>query len=231
MIPITPRRRRAIRSGCHFQGYGTGICSDVSHPWVRGSAGRSPEFPAQRRISFRSRDEVDVSMDDTAADDVEKLLVLYDRELPEVYGYLLHRCGDATLAEDLTSEVFLAAARSVHDGSLPDLTVAWLIAVARNKLVDHWRRRTREATKLRLLQVDPPPRNTIPPDCLEEGRALATLHRLPPQYQAALTLRYIDGLSVPEVALALGRTLHASESLLARARRAFRQLYLEAGDD
>ncbi len=170
-------------------------------------------------------------MDDAAADDVETLLALYDRELPEVYGYLLHRCGDATLAEDLTSEVFLAAARLVRDSSPPELTVAWLIAVARNKLVDHWRRRTREEAKLRLLQAAAAPNGTIPPDDIDEGRALATLHRLPAQYQAALTLRYIDGLSVPEVALALGRTLHASESLLARARKAFRQLYLEASDD
>ncbi len=170
-------------------------------------------------------------MDDAAADDVETLLVVYDRELPEVYGDLLHRCGDATLAEDLTSEVFLAAVRLVRDGSRHDLTVAWLIAVARNKLVDHWRRRTREETKLRLLQADPPPSDTISLDCLDEGRALATLRRLPAQYQAALTLRYVDGLPVREVALTLGRTLHASESLLARARKAFRQLYLEASDD
>ena len=42
---------------------------------------------------------------------------------------------------------------------------------------------------------------------------------------AALTLRYLDGLPVPEVARHLDRTLHATEALLARARAAFRRIY------
>jgi RNA polymerase sigma-70 factor (ECF subfamily) len=45
-----------------------------------------------------------------------------------------------------------------------------------------------------------------------------------------LSLRYLDDLTVPEVADALGRSVHATESLLARARRAFRMSYLEQSD-
>jgi RNA polymerase sigma-70 factor (ECF subfamily) len=44
-----------------------------------------------------------------------------------------------------------------------------------------------------------------------------------------LTLRYADGLPVPEVAEHLGRTVHATEALLVRARRAFRSRYEETG--
>ena len=51
---------------------------------------------------------------------------------------------------------------------------------------------------------------------------------LAPQYQAALTLRYLDGLSVPDAASVLGRTVHATEALLVRARRELRRLYEEA---
>ena len=49
------------------------------------------------------------------------LLALYDRALPEVYGYLLARCGAArALAEDLTAETFLAAVPGgPHDGARP----------------------------------------------------------------------------------------------------------------
>ena len=53
---------------------------------------------------------------------------------------------------------------------------------------------------------------------------------LPPDYQAVLSLRYLDDLTVPAVADALGRSVHATESLLARARRAFRMGYLEQSD-
>lgn len=157
--------------------------------------------------------------------------MLYDEALPQVYGYLLHRCGDVSLAEDLTSEVFLAAARSIRRGDPVDLRVAWLIAVARNKLVDHWRRQAREERGLHVAAADTPSAEIVPFDEVEEGRARTTLHRLPAQYGAALTLRYIDGLSVAEVAVEMGRTLHAAESLLARARNEFRRIYLEGDDD
>ena len=50
-------------------------------------------------------------------------------------------------------------------------------------------------------------------------------------HRAALTLRYLDGLSVPEVAQHLGRTVHATEALLVRARTAFRRAYEETCDD
>jgi RNA polymerase sigma-70 factor (ECF subfamily) len=43
------------------------------------------------------------------------------------------------VAEDLTAETFLAAVSAVQRDTVPDLTVAWLVGVARHKLVDHWR--------------------------------------------------------------------------------------------
>ena len=45
--------------------------------------------------------------------------------------------------------------------------------------------------------------------------------------RTALTLRYLDGLSVPEVAEHLGRSVHATETLLVRARAALRRVYEE----
>jgi RNA polymerase sigma-70 factor (ECF subfamily) len=55
------------------------------------------------------------------------------------------------------------------------------------------------------------------------------LSRLGAHHRAALTLRYLDGLPVPEVARHLDRTVHATEALLVRARAAFRRIY-EAGE-
>jgi RNA polymerase sigma-70 factor, ECF subfamily len=152
------------------------------------------------------------------------LLSLYDRALPEVYGYLLARCGQRVLAEDLTAETFLAAVRAHVDGGGPT-TVGWLIGVARHKLVDHWRRREREERSLRLLDggadasVDPWDAQ------LDLMRAQEVLERLSPAHRAALTLRYLDDLPVPRVAALLGRTVHATEALLVRARAAFRTSY------
>ena len=68
------------------------------------------------------------------------LLRLYDAALPQVYGYLLPRCGNRTLAEDLTAESFLAAVAAVRKPEAPTPSIPWLIGVARHKLIDHWRR-------------------------------------------------------------------------------------------
>jgi len=59
------------------------------------------------------------------------------------------------------------------------------------------------------------------------------LLRVSAPQRLALTLRYLDGLSVPEVAEHLGRSVHATETLLARARAALRRIYLKEshGDD
>ena len=136
--------------------------------------------------------------------------------LPQVCGYLLRRCGDRTLAEDLTSETFLGAV-----GGDGPLTVAWLIGIARHKLVDHWRRAARDE---RLLSE--PPAAVDPWDAeLDAIRAQQILAGLGAHHRAALTLRYLDDLTVPQVAAALDRTLHATEALLVRARAAFRAAY------
>jgi len=163
------------------------------------------------------------------ADQAGALLALYDTALPEVYGYLVARCPTATLAEDLTAETFLAAVAAVRHHKVPRLTTAWLITVARNKLVDHWRRRAREERSLTLAHatddVDDPW-----DDVLDQGRARATLATLGPHHQAALALRYLDDLPVPQVAAQLDRTVHATEALLVRARNAFRRAYAEGSD-
>jgi RNA polymerase sigma-70 factor (ECF subfamily) len=156
------------------------------------------------------------------------LLALYDLALPQVYGYLLRRCGSRDLAEELTSLTFLAAAGVVHRSDPPPMDVGWLLGVARHKLADHWRARSREQRNLRAVATDPTVEEaTVDPwDAhLDALRARAVLARLAPQHRAALTLRYVDDLPVPQVADLLGRTVAAAEALLVRARREFRAIY------
>ena len=152
------------------------------------------------------------------------LLAMYDRALPQVFGYLRARAGTEAAAEDLTAETFLAAVQAIEGNAVPQLSVAWLIGVARHKLVDHWRRQAREERGLRLL-----PDEAVEPDGVDERfertRTREVLEELGPHHRAALTLRYLDGLSVPEVADNLERTVHATEALLVRARNAFRVAY------
>jgi RNA polymerase sigma-70 factor (ECF subfamily) len=154
------------------------------------------------------------------------LLALYDRALPQVYGYLIVRCGDQAVAEDLTSEMFLAAA-ATHEDVPP--SVGWLIGwpatswwttgvakPARSACCEQWSA---------FVAVDDPWDVQ-----LDIWHAREVLTRLAPQHRAALTLRHLDGLGIPEAATVLGRSVAATEALLVRARREFRRLYEESSD-
>ncbi|MET9266663.1 RNA polymerase sigma factor [Amycolatopsis sp. NPDC004079] len=159
-----------------------------------------------------------------------RLLELYDEALPEVYGYLFSRCGARALAEDLTAETFLAAVNGTQLEIPPVITVGWLIGIARHKLVDHWRRQERERRGLQVLGG----RREEPEDPWDERLdamvVREVLENLEPHYRAALTLRYLDGLPVPQVAEYLGRGVRSAEGLLVRARTAFRLAYQERGE-
>jgi RNA polymerase sigma-70 factor (ECF subfamily) len=173
-----------------------------------------------------------VNANTPAAESGPSLLALYDRALPHVYGYLAARVRDRVLAEDLTAETFLAAVRAVKENKVAELTIPWLVTVARNKLVDHWRRAAREQ---RVLQAAEDPNAMVVDDDIDERfdrqRTREVLATLGPHHRAALTLRYLDGLPVGEVAQHLDRTVHATEALLVRARRAFRASYDEGRSD
>jgi RNA polymerase sigma-70 factor, ECF subfamily len=88
-------------------------------------------------------------------------------------------------------------------------------------LIDHWRRTERRKEELAELwddlAIDDPNDAAI-----EVASAQAVLAELAPTHRAVLTLRYIDDLAVGDVATTIGRTVHATEALLTRAKAAYR---------
>jgi RNA polymerase sigma-70 factor, ECF subfamily len=153
---------------------------------------------------------------------------LYQRTLSEVYSYLFSRVRDRATAEDLTQEVYLAGAHRAAAGEAVDLP--WLIAVARHKLVDHWRAQHREDAR-RVLADARQHEEAADPAPIDPGRAGEVLASLNPTYRLALVLRHVDGLAVTEVAANLGRSVEATEQVLTRARAAFRHTYQGTADD
>jgi RNA polymerase sigma-70 factor, ECF subfamily len=199
---------------------------------VTGVLGRLADNPSQRTRRRPAPPNDDEPVSEQPADDQgAALLALYDRAVPQVYGYLLPRCGSSVVAEDLTAETFLAAVTAVKRQSVPSLTVAWLVGVARHKLVDHWRREAREARNFQLVHDEPTPAEDPWDERLDATRAHEVLQELGPHHRLVLTLRYLDGLPVPQVADHIGRGIHATEALLVRARVAFRRAYEEERDD
>ena len=162
---------------------------------------------------------------DRHGDAARALLALYDTALPVVYGYFVRRCRDRGTAEDLTSETFLAALQTARKDDPPPVAIPWLLGVARHKLADHYRRRG-----------DPEPVAEAPADAVDDWDveldrlvAESVLTRLSDSHRTVLVLRYMDDCTVSECAELIGRTVHATEALLVRAKRAFRKEYPEGG--
>ena len=164
----------------------------------------------------------------------DEFRAFYERTLPRIFGYLFHRCGgDRSVAEELTQQTFSEAVRQrdAFDGRSDPLT--WLTAIARHKLADHYRRLDNdERRRLRLVVKE------IAAD--DEGRAwrriderdaiVRALGALPALQQAVLVLHYADGLSVREISGELRKSESSIESLMTRARDAFRRTYGEPTD-
>ncbi len=157
----------------------------------------------------------------------------YDDAVTRVYAYLYGRCaGDMDLAEELTQQTFIQAVRHWRsfDGRADPVT--WLCSIARNKLTDHYRevdRRERRHLRLVVRQIamaEAPLDRTV----ADREAVLEALRGVPSLQRAALILRYVDGLSLREVAQALGRSEDATESLLRRAKERFRAQYPESTD-
>lgn len=154
-----------------------------------------------------------------------ELEALYERELATVHGYLVARCGSVPLAEDLTAEVFINAARQFGRGRGREVTTAWLMTAAKRRLIDHWRSVERERRRLDRIRSERPQHDHIVDS--EDARVRRALESLPERQRFALTLRYLDEYSVSEIAETMEVGYTTVESLLGRARRSFAQALKE----
>ncbi len=117
---------------------------------------------------------------------------IYKAYFGQVYHYLLSRCGDHHLAEELTADTFFRALRSLDSFRGESDPGTWLQAIARNRLTDHYRTH-REAQQLEeaALLADPDaPDPALAAERQEDAMAAyARLHRLEEPYKEVFLLR------------------------------------------
>ena len=171
------------------------------------------------------------------AGDERAFATFADAFLPGLYRFARRRLGGDP---ELTREIVQATACKVvaglegYRGDAPLFT--WLCACCRNEIAAHFRRLGRRPREVAFDELPPEEVLGAAPsdDDGPQARALreeeselvhAALDGLPESYSRALEWRYLDGLTVPEIAGRLDATYKATESLLSRARSAFRELY------
>ncbi|MEV1079926.1 RNA polymerase sigma factor [Streptomyces sp. NPDC050211] len=174
-----------------------------------------------------------------AAGDRDAFGTLYNDHHDEVFAFLYNRTRDRYLAEDLTQDVFVRALRRLSTFTAPRDSgfAGWLAVIARNIHLDYVksararlevsvaetydgdsRDRSAEVSALREL------------DIAEAAETVTSAMRgLTPYQRECIGLRYIEELSVPEVAARLGKGEGAVKTLAFRAMTTLRQALAEQG--
>jgi RNA polymerase sigma-70 factor, ECF subfamily len=160
--------------------------------------------------------------DAVLAGDERAWRTLYDESFAGLYAYVLWRCGGLRdRADEVVQDTWLTAVRRVGRFD-PDAGsfAGWLRGIAANVLRNHFRRE-------RLRRPSEPLRDVAEDSgrLRDPARLAAALSALPDRYEAVLRAKYLDGRSVADIAAESGDTPKAVESLLTRARQAFRDAY------
>lgn len=164
--------------------------------------------------------------------DADAFGLLYDHYQPSVYRFLFYRTRSGTLAEDLTSETFFRALRSMNNFRWQGKDFgAWLMTIARNLATDHFKA---GRTRLELTTEDmgmhddatEGPESTVLAGLTNE-LLLRALTELPPEQRDCLVMRFLQGMSIAETAAVLGRSDGAVKQLQLRGVRNLAKLMPE----
>ena len=150
------------------------------------------------------------------ADD-DGVAACYDDAGAELMRRAMRLCaGDATRATDLVQDVFVKLLESSRAGAVDRVGMGWLVTSLRRRFLDtakaSARRRRRERVSAGRLTSD----EAV---AVDPGGEFPVLRGLSDRERAALVLRFVDQLSVAEVADVLGASRRATESLVQRAKR------------
>jgi RNA polymerase sigma-70 factor (ECF subfamily) len=150
----------------------------------------------------------------------------YDRAFAGLYAYVCWRCaGLRDLADELVQETWLTAVRRVRAFDPERASfAAWLRGIAGNVIRNHLRQRRRSPPLQALNGQEVSPIADSRPDAERIACALAALSE---RHEAVLRAKYLEQQAVAAIAQEWHETPKTIESLLTRAREAFRQAYLD----
>jgi RNA polymerase sigma-70 factor (ECF subfamily) len=155
---------------------------------------------------------------------------IYETYFDALYNFIRWRVDDVTLAEDLTSDVFIKFLSALQSPNAPRQSLrGWLFRVARNALHDHY------SQSIRTTDLDEG--LTVPDDtdaeaqlieALDAERVRQALRMLATDQQEVLILRFGQMLNLQDTAESMGRSISAIKSLQFRAINTLRQVLDES---
>jgi RNA polymerase sigma-70 factor (ECF subfamily) len=146
--------------------------------------------------------------------------LLYDEYQPQIYRFIYLKVGHREEAEDLTHQVFLKTWGSIDKYDFQGFPFsAWLYSVARNQVIDYYRTKKVNITleTVTELKIESPSFSGVMDDNADIEKVKKAIYQLNPQQQDVIILRFIEDLSLQEVASILNKTEMAVKLLQHRA--------------
>jgi RNA polymerase sigma-70 factor (ECF subfamily) len=153
---------------------------------------------------------------------------LYDHYLPLIYARV---CALVPLsdAEDVTQEIFLSVARSIHGFRSRSTLSTWMGSIVGRRVVDYYRRAARQVPQVPLADDCDVPAEANPGSLEDELVVKQVLYSLPEHQREVILLRLVEELPFREVASRLGIKVGAAKVRFYRAIAACRQKLAETG--
>jgi len=200
--------------------------------WTALSVSDEATTSERSRASVQTPDGPPADMERVAAlvelaqgGDADAFGLLYERYVDLVYRYIYVRVGSSHLAEDLTSETFIRALRRIDSFSWQGKDIAaWFVTIARNLITDNVKsaRFRMEVSTADMIDADRSvegPENEVLAR-LRDTRLVEAIKTLKPEQAECVVLRFMQGMTLAETALVIGKSQGAVKQLQLRAMRA-----------
>jgi len=152
----------------------------------------------------------------------------YDLYVTRIYRYIYFKISSTSDAQDLTSEVFLRVWQCIREGRDIKNLNSFIYVVARNSVIDFYRTRAKKIeTSIEHSGLEnKPDENSLLEQQMVESElreVLSGLDNLKDEYKEIIVLKYLDGLSVKEIADILNKSQGAVRVLVHRALKALKE--------
>lgn len=153
---------------------------------------------------------------------------LYLKYSDLLFAYISHQLdNNKEVASDIWQETWIIAVEKIIDFQYKSNVFTWLCAIAKNKISDYYRliekqRKLNDEIKI-YFDIDNEEIELV--DDRTQADVITVLANLIDEYRCLLMARYLENKSVEEISLVIGKSYKATESMLSRARNAFREKF------
>jgi len=166
----------------------------------------------------------------------------FNEYFPRLYRYARHRLHSEADVEDVVQSAICQAARRLETYRGESTLLTWLVQICRNEISRQYKRQEQREDHMLPFLNDDLLRAVVESVEIDDsfspeqqskrmeliGQIQLALDQLPENYASALEMKYVQGLSSKEIAKLMQLSDEAIQSLLARARRAFKEVFGEA---